>query len=103
MAVVEYTAMRRIGVLQALAILLIAAACATPVVLQHPATGQRVSCTMEAQRLAYDAPGPGVGTDVPWPRRGSPPLRAFDLEQRCAGELLSEGFVCVSGCTTPPP
>jgi hypothetical protein len=100
MALVEYTTMRRVHVLAIVAV--VAAGCVTPVVLENPATRQRVNCTVEAERLAYDAPDPSTGTDVPWPRRPSPTLTAFDLEQQCAGNLLREGFVCVVGCSTPP-
>ena len=78
------------------------AGCATPVVLEHPATGARVNCTLEADRPEFDMPTSSTGADVPWPRRASPPLRAFDLEQQCAGRLLREGFVCVIGCTALP-
>ena len=78
------------------------AGCVTPIVLENPATRERVNCTLEAERLAYGAPDPSTGTGVPWSRRPSPTLQAFDLEQQCAGSLLSTGFVCVSGCPTPP-
>jgi hypothetical protein len=78
------------------------AGCAAAVVLEDPATKARVNCTAEAQRVAYDAPDPSPGTDVPSFPRGSSTVRAFDLEQQCAGTLLREGFVCVSGCVTPP-
>ena len=78
------------------------AGCATAVVLESPTTKARVDCTAEAQHIAYDVPTPGTGTDVPYFQRGSPTVRAFDLEQQCAGTLLREGFVCVSGCVTPP-
>lgn len=92
--------MRRIGIAAVLAMSLVG--CVTPVVLENPTTREVVNCTVEAQRLAYDAPAPGPGTDVPWSQRASPTLQAFDLEQECAGSLLGAGFVCRSGCTTPP-
>lgn len=86
-----------------IAVLIVAVVgCATPVVLEDPATRRRVDCTLEAQRLAYEAPDPSIGTDVPWTQRAAPPVTAFDLEQRCIGTLLREGFVCVSGCRTTP-
>jgi hypothetical protein len=98
MAAVEYTAMRRLGIAAVLA--LAVAGCVTPVVLENPATSERVNCTVESQRLAYGAPNPSTGTDVPF-SRPTPAITAFDLEQQCAGSLLSAGFVCVSGCKTP--
>ena len=76
--------------------------CVTPVVLEHPATSERVNCTLEAERLAYAAPNPSPGTDVPRSPRPSPALTAFDLAQQCAGSLMSAGFVRLSGCPTPP-
>lgn len=84
------------------AVAITVAGCATAVVLENPATKARVNCTAEAQRLAYDAPNPSTGTDVPYFQGGSSTVRAFDLEQQCAGTLFREGFVCVSGCVTPP-
>ena len=93
--------MRRVGIAAVLAVTV--AGCVTPVVLENPATRERVNCTLEAERLAYGAPNPSTGTDVPWSQRfPSPTLQAFDLEQQCAGSLLGAGFVCLSGCTTPP-
>jgi hypothetical protein len=92
--------MRRVVIVAALAAASVG--CATPIILEHPSTRQRVDCTREAERLVYDAPPVSLGTDVPWPLRGSPMVRAYDLEQQCTGELLREGYVCVSGCTTPP-
>ncbi len=92
--------MRALGIVVAVAI--IVTGCATAVVLENPATKARVNCTAEAQRIAYDAPNPGTGADVPYFPWGSPTVRAFDLEQQCAGTLLREGFVCVAGCVTPP-
>jgi starvation-inducible outer membrane lipoprotein len=100
MAVVEYSTMRRVGLAAVLAMTL--AGCVTPVVLENPTTRERVNCTLEAERLAYAAPNPSTGTDVPWSQRASPTLKAFDIEQQCAGSLLNAGFVCLSGCTTPP-
>lgn len=100
MAVVEYTAMRRMGLAAVLA--MIVAGCVTPIVLENPVTRERVNCTLEAERLAYGAPNPSTGTDVPWTHRPSPTLQAFDLEQQCIGSLLSGGFVCVTGCPTAP-
>ena len=99
MAVVEYTAMRHVGLALVLAAIL--AGCVTPVVLENPATSERVNCTLEAERLAYAAPNPGPGTDVPRARL-VPTLTAFDLEQQCAGALENAGFVCLSGCRTSP-
>jgi len=91
--------MRRAHVLALAA--LAAAGCMTPVVLEDPATRQRVNCTVEAERLAYDVPDSSTGADVPRPQLASPTLTAFDLEQRCIGNLLREGFVCVTGCPAP--
>ena len=99
MAVVEYTAMRHVGLVVVLAT--IVAGCVTPVVLEDPATKERVNCTLEAERLAYGALNPGPGTDVPR-ARSVPTLTAFDLEQQCAGTLEHAGFVCLSGCRTSP-
>jgi hypothetical protein len=95
MAVVEYTGMRRLGIAVGLAALV--AGCVTPVVLENPATSERVNCTLEAERLAYTTAQPGPGTDVPR-KRSTPTLTAFDLERQCAGSLMNEGFVCLSGC-----
>lgn len=92
--------MRRVVILAALA--LAAGGCVTPVVLEDPATKKRVNCTFEAERLAYSGPAYDTGFDVPQMRRGSPPIRAFDIEQQCTGSLLREGYICVSGCKTPP-
>jgi hypothetical protein len=90
--------MRRVAIALALASLI--AGCVGPVVLEHPATRERVNCTLEAQRFAY-APDPGPGTDVPH-TRSTPMVMAFDLERQCAGALLEDGFVCLSGCSTLP-
>ena len=98
--VVEYTAMRTLEIVVAVAIT--ATGCATAVVLENPATKARVNCTVEAQRLAEEAPNPSTGTDVPYVQRGSSTMSALDLEQQCVGTRLREGFVCVSGCATPP-
>ena len=92
--------MHALGVVVAVAITV--TGCAGAVVLENPATKVRVNCTGEAQRIADDAPNPSIGTDVPYFPRGSSTVRAFDLERQCAGTLLREGFVCVSGCVTPP-
>jgi hypothetical protein len=99
MTVVEYLAMRGVTIAAVLAFAV--AGCAAPVVLQHPSTREIVDCTLEAQRLAYGAPTPSLGTDVPWSSPGPPTLLAFDFEQQCAGTLLNAGYVCLSGCTTP--
>jgi hypothetical protein len=99
MAVVEYMPMRRVGLAAVLATIL--AGCVTPVVFENPATSERVNCTAEADRLAYGAPDPSPGTDVPR-KRSVPTLTAFDLEQQCAGMLESAGFVCLSGCRNAP-
>ena len=99
MAVVEYMAMRYVGLAVVLAGII--AGCVTPVVLENPATSERVNCTLEAQRLVYAAPNPSPGTDVPR-SRSVPTLTAFDLEQQCAGTLESAGFVCLSGCRNAP-
>ena len=77
------------------------AGCVTPIVLENPATRERVNCTLQAEQLAYGAPNPGPGTDVPR-ARSVPALTAFDLEQQCAGSLLSDGYVCLSGCSNVP-
>ncbi len=92
--------MRRVGIAAVLATLV--AGCVTPIVLENPATRERVNCTLEAERLAHAAPNPGPGTDVPRSSRPLPTLTAFDLEQQCAGSLLSAGFVCLSGCENVP-
>lgn len=76
------------------------AGCVTPVVLENPVTSERVNCTVEAERLVYNAPNPSPGTDVPRTRQ-LPTFTAFDLEQQCAGSLLNAGYVCVSGCRPP--
>ena len=99
MAVVEYTAMRLVGI--AVVLVALVAGCVTPVVLENPATSERVNCTLEAEQLAYAAPNPGPGTDVPR-TRFVPALTAFDLERQCAGSRLSDGFVCLSGCENLP-
>jgi len=96
---VEYTTMRWPPLVALLAIT--SAGCVTPVVLEDPVTGRRVNCTLEADRLAYDVPDSSTGADVPWPKLASPTLTAFDLEQRCVGALRRDGFVCVTGCSTP--
>ena len=93
--------MRTVGLILAMA--LASAGCAAPVVLENSVTRERVDCTREAERLAYGTPSPGPGTDVPWPRRATPTVQAYDIERQCAGQLLREGFVCVTGCTTPQP
>jgi len=95
MAAVEYNAMRAVGIVAVLAAMV--AGCVTPVVLENPATSERVNCTVEAERRTYGAPNPSPGTDVPRPRQ-LPTFTAFDLEQQCAGALLNAGYVCVSGC-----
>ena len=99
MAVLEYTAMRQLSLAVVLAGIM--AGCVTPVVLENPATSERVNCTVEAERMAHAVPNPGPGTDVPRPR-SVPTLTAFDLEQQCAGALENAGFVCLSGCRTAP-
>lgn len=93
--------MRRVAL--ALLLATTVAGCAAPVILEHPTTSERVNCSLEAQQLAYGAPNPSPGTDVPRAQRPTPTLQAFDYERQCAGSLLNAGFVCVSGCTTPPP
>ena len=100
MAVVEYTAMRRVGIVALLGTLV--AGCVTPIVLENPATSERVNCTVEAERLVYGAPNPGPGTDVPQATRPAPTLTAFDLERQCAGTLMDAGFVCLTGCRDLP-
>lgn len=92
--------MRQVGLAVILAMTV--AGCITPIVLENPVTRERVNCTLEAERLASGAVNPSTGTDVPWSYRASPTLQAFDLEQQCAGSLLSAGFVCLSGCPTAP-
>jgi hypothetical protein len=91
--------MRRVALAAVLAA--IVAGCVTPIVFENPATGERVNCTVEADRLARGAPNPSPGTDVPR-TRSVPTLTAFDLEQQCAGALESAGFVCLSGCGNAP-
>lgn len=92
--------MRLVGIVAVLATLI--AGCVTPVVLENPATSERVNCTLEAERLVYGAPDPSPGTDVPRATRPTPTLTAFDLEQQCAGTLMNAGFVCLSGCRDLP-
>lgn len=82
-------------------VVLAAAGCATPMILENPATRQRVNCTLEAERLSYETPTTDIGTEVPQPQRPPAALTAFDLEQQCVGNLLREGFVCVAGCNAP--
>lgn len=84
-----------------LVLVVAAAGCVTPVILEDPASRRRVNCTLEAERLAYDTPSSTTGFDVPW-QRPSATLTAFDLQQRCVGNLLREGFVCVAGCAAAP-
>jgi hypothetical protein len=98
MAVVEYTAMPRVGIALVLAALV--AGCLTPIVLENPTTKERVNCTLEAEQVAY-APPLGPGTGVPRTRT-APALTSFDLEQQCAGSLLNEGYVCLTGCQNLP-
>src|SRR5215467_4700247 len=98
MTVVEYTAMPRVGIALVLAALV--AGCVTPIVLENPTTKERVNCTVEAEQVAY-APSPGPGTDVPHTRT-APALTSFDLERQCAGSLLNEGYVCLTGCQSLP-
>ena len=92
--------MRSVGIVAVLATLI--AGCVTPIVLENPATSERVNCTVEAERLVYGAPNPSPGTDVPQAARPLPILSAFDLERQCAGTLMNAGFVCVSGCRDLP-
>jgi len=93
--------MRRVGIAAVLALFTVG--CVTPIVLENPATSERVNCTLEAERLAYGAPNPSPGTDVPRAQRASPAFTAFDIEQQCVGTLLNAGFVCLTGCKSPTP
>lgn len=93
--------MRRVGLAAVLAMCL--AGCVTPIVLENPATSERVNCTLEAERLAYGAANPSTGTDVPRAQRPTPAFTAFDIEQQCMGTLLNAGYVCLSGCRAPAP
>ncbi len=77
---------------------LVTNACTVPIVLEHPTTKERVNCTTEADRFAYDRPSYRTGKDVPQREPISPGIKLFDYEQQCAGTLLREGFVCISGC-----
>jgi len=86
------------GIVAALALGI--AGCVTPVVLENPATSERVNCTLEAERLVYGAANPSPGTDVP-SQRPVPAFTAFDIEQQCVGTLLNAGYVCLSGCRAP--
>jgi len=75
------------------------AGCGAPLILEHPATKQRVNCTAEAQRLAQSAvPGDSTGKDVPRSDAMSPAMMRFDYQRQCEGNLKRDGFVCVSGC-----
>lgn len=77
-----------------------ATGCATPVVLEHPATKERVNCTAEAIRAVH-APSAVFGTtrhDVPRRDEIAPGARQADYEQQCEGRLKQEGYACVSGC-----
>jgi hypothetical protein len=93
-------AMRRVGIVALLGTLM--AGCMTPIVLENPATSERVNCTVEAERLVYGTPNQSPGTDVPQKSRPAPTLSAFDLERQCAGELMNAGFVCLTGCRDLP-
>jgi hypothetical protein len=89
-----------ISVVFTAAALLHAAGCATPVVLVHPVTKERVNCTAEAIR---DTRAPSgvfgrTGHDVPRTDEIAPGARQADYEQQCAGRLKQEGYTCVSGC-----
>ena len=90
--------MRRVGIAAVLAMCL--GGCVTPIVLENPATSERVNCTLEAERLAYGASNPSPGTDVPR-ARATPAFTAFDIEQQCMGTLLNAGYVCLTGCRVP--
>lgn len=92
--------MPRVGIAAVLAMCL--AGCVTPIVLENPATSERVNCTLEAERLAYGAANPSTGTGIPGVR-ATPAFTAFDIEQQCMGALLNAGYVCLSGCRAPAP
>jgi hypothetical protein len=92
--------MRRVGLAALLGMAV--TGCVTPIVFENPTTREVVNCTLEAERLAYGTPVFTTGADVPSSQRPAPTLKAYDLEQQCAGSLLSAGFVCVSGCRTLP-
>jgi hypothetical protein len=79
---------------------LLYAGCATPVVVQHPATNERVNCTAEAIREARSPSGVfgRTGHDVPRVEEIAPGARQADYEQQCEGRLKEEGYQCVSGC-----
>ena len=91
--------MRAPGIVALVALL--SAGCVTPIVLENPTTSERVNCTVEAQRLTYEVPSPGPGTDVPRAQRPVPAFTVFDIEQQCMGTLLNAGYICLSGCRTP--
>jgi hypothetical protein len=79
-------------------VLVLAAGCAAPVVLEHPVTRERVNCTEAAQRLAAGGIPRQTGTDVPRRDDVGPSFRDFDYVRQCAGQAQEEGFVCLSGC-----
>ncbi len=91
---------RSVVIAVASGLLLAAAGCATPVVLEQPATKERVNCTEEAMRAAAAPTGVfgRTGHDVPHGEQIAPGALRNDYEQQCMGTLKEEGYVCVSGC-----
>lgn len=81
-------------------LLVCAGGCATPVVLENPATKERVNCTTEAIRAAAQPPGlfGMTGHDVPRREEIAPAARQADYERQCVGTLKEEGYLCISGC-----
>lgn len=89
---------RRFSPFTALVSGLLAGCAVPPLVFEHPASGDRVDCSAEAQRWATrhsDDRVRGYG-----PGRGETPshLLVWDYGHRCAAEMTGAGFVCVSGC-----
>jgi hypothetical protein len=91
--------MRRVRVPLLVVLAAVLSGCGAPVVYENPTTRQRVNCTAEALRLSNpDVPGDSTGKDVPRYDPLPPPLTRFDYERQCAGNLESQGFICISGC-----
>jgi hypothetical protein len=89
---------RRWAAVIGVGLLVLAAGCAAPIVLEHPVTRERVNCTEDAQRLAVLHLPRQTGTDVPRRDDIGPVFREFDYVRQCAGRLQEEGFICISGC-----
>jgi len=88
-----------LGVVMAAGAATVTSGCGAPLILEHPTTRQRVNCTAEAARLAQSVvPSDSTGKDVPRHEPISPSMTRFDYERQCEGNLIRDGFVCVSGC-----